>query len=124
MPDKFDPEYPFATVIDAEGYRVDFVQVSYDWQGNTVPEYYEMQEGESLDFDDWQTANDLATIWTQVKKDDKTWVGAGAEIPQQEQQEHMEQLGQPTDLMERIVELEDTVERLTEVVEGLVESNR
>ena len=84
MDDNFNPDYPFATIIDVNGIRVEFVQVEQDWQGNLIPQYYEMQAGESLVLGDWQTANDLATRWTQVRLDGEKWIGEGEEIPQPE----------------------------------------
>ena len=80
MPNKFDPKSPWATVIDAEGNHIILVEVCPDWQGNIVPVYHEMQDGESLIFADWQGANDLATKWTQPKWDGKKWIAGGEEI--------------------------------------------
>ena len=50
----------YATVIDAEGFRVEFVLMDGD-----IPMHYELNPGEYLVYDDWQTANEMAAPrWT------------------------------------------------------------
>lgn len=56
-------ENKYATVIDSDGYRVDFVIVDiteYDDSTKTaIPQSYTLKEGESFIYNDWQTANNM-----------------------------------------------------------------
>jgi len=69
----------YATVITKDGIRIDFVLVI-----DGIPQYWELQDGESLIFEGWQAANGLATHWTIVRWTGTQWVGEGEPIPQPE----------------------------------------
>ena len=118
MPNKYDPISPWATVIDSEGNHVMFVEVYPDWQGNIIPERYDMQEGETLVFTDWQTANDLATKWTQPKWDGKKWIAGGDEIPQPEPPDIPPE--QPGGVLALPPEAEHTLEQYIGFMDGLI----
>ena len=45
----------FGTVIDKQGYRVEFVVLNEDG----TPQYYELKEGEAIIEKDWQIANSM-----------------------------------------------------------------
>ena len=55
----------YATVIDTKAFKVDFVVMNGD-----IPMYYTLKPGESLIFEDWQTANKMAA----PRWDGEQWV--------------------------------------------------
>ena len=58
-------ETNYAVVVNSGGNRVDFEIVECDDNGSPVPQHHTMQPGESLVFEDWQTANAmLKPRWT------------------------------------------------------------
>jgi len=69
----------YATVITKDGIRIDFVLVI-----DGVPQHWELQDGESLIYEDWDEANTLAIFHTIVRWTGSKWVGEGEPIPQPE----------------------------------------
>jgi len=67
-----------AIVVDSNGYVADIGLVSVI---DDEVQYYAMQDGEGLVFDDLEEAIALQEKWTMVRWDGEKWTGEGDEIP-------------------------------------------
>jgi len=94
------------TVADEKRHRIDGKgedAVLVEYTEKDAPQGYVMQEGDSLVFDDIDTAMALSFLWTKVRHDGKKWIGEGEPILQPEMQEPFDTV---EDLLFRIAMLE------------------